>query len=76
MARRLLKDSYPDRTVRMRYDFSETFLEHATHDAFPLLPGHANDRPMVGAENDVTTVMRRGPLVVRLHVTNGALAAA
>ncbi len=35
----------------------------------------AGDRPITGGQTDLTTVLRRDPIVIRLHVTNGAVAA-
>ena len=36
----------------------------------------ANDQPLRGMQTDVTTVLRRGPLTIRLHVSNAAIVAA
>jgi uncharacterized protein (TIGR04255 family) len=36
---------------------------------------HVNDQPLLGTQADVTTVLRRGSLAIRLQVTNGAIVA-
>jgi len=51
------------------------YVDFFEGDVFSELHLHlaVNDQPLTGAQTDVTTVLRRGPLVIRLRVTNGAI---
>jgi uncharacterized protein (TIGR04255 family) len=51
------------------------YVDFFEGDVFPGLRLHltVNDRPLTGAQTDVTTVLRRGTLAIRLRVTNGAI---
>jgi uncharacterized protein (TIGR04255 family) len=51
------------------------FVDFFKGDVFPGLRLHLglNDEPLMGTQTDVTTVLRRGPLAIRMRVTNGAI---
>jgi len=53
------------------------YVDFFDGDVFPELRLHlaVNDHPLLGAQTDVTTVLRRGPLAIRLRVSNGAIVA-
>jgi uncharacterized protein (TIGR04255 family) len=53
------------------------YVDFFDGDVFSGLRVHlaVNDQPLEGAQTDVTTVLRRGPLAIRLRVTNGAIVA-
>ena len=51
------------------------YVDFFESDVFSGLRLHlaVNDQPLLGAQTDVTTVLRRGSLAIRLRVTNGAI---
>ncbi len=52
------------------------YIDFFTGDIFPglRLGVQVNDQPLVGAQTEVTTVLRLGDVALRLQVTNGAIA--
>ena len=53
------------------------YVDFFAGDVLPGLRMHlqVNDQPLLGAPTDVTTLLRRGPMAIRLRVTNGAISA-
>src|SRR5207244_8267759 len=53
------------------------YVDFFAGDVLPGLRLHlqVNDQPLLGAPTDMTTLLRRGPLAIRLRVTNGAISA-
>ncbi len=53
------------------------YVDFFAGDVFPLLrlQLQANERPLLGAPTDVTTVLRHGALAIRMRVSNGAIVA-
>lgn len=68
---RLKKAEIVSETERIGVRYIDFFPE----DIFPrlLLAMRINEQPMAGAECDVSTVLHRGSMVIRLRVTNAAI---
>ena len=73
MVARIQAAGFVDETERLGVRYVDFF----DGDVFSGLRVHlaVNDLPLFGAQTDITTVLRRGQLAIRLRVTNGAIAA-
>ena len=56
---------------------SARYIDFFGGDVFPGLRFglQINDKPLLGGQTAVTTILRRGPLAIRLQATNGAIVA-
>ena len=53
------------------------YIDFFAEDVFSVLRFglQVNEQPLLGTQTDITTILRRGHLSVRLHATNGAIVA-
>jgi uncharacterized protein (TIGR04255 family) len=71
VVQRIKESGFVEETERLGVRYVDFF----DGDVFSGLRLHlaVNEHPLLGAQTDVTTVLRRGSLAIRLRVTNGAI---